>query len=308
MDVRRAHFPDDVYFFLPSLKHYETLEVSTPERARFVPVSVTGSSCQLMCEHCRGKILDSMFSVDGPGDLLELGTRLARHGVRGLLITGGSDARGVVPLRPFADAIKELKGRHDLRVVVHTGLLDREDARSLAGAGIDAGMLDIIGSDDTVREVYHLDAGTARFEESLSFLVDEGVPVSPHVVVGIHFGQMLGETSALEMISRFPIASLVVVVLSPLPDTPMEHVRPFTGSELSDLFTRARSMFPSTPILLGCARPEGRERYGIDEVALLAGFNGIAFPAEGIVAAARGMGLRPVVSPDCCSLIFTELA
>lgn len=308
MAVRRGNFPPDIYFYLPSIKHYETDELPTPLRPSFVPVSVTGCSCRLMCDHCRARLLESMYPAEDPWGLLELGAKLARNGVTGILVTGGSDAAGRVPVGRFADSMRELKDRFGFKIVVHTGLVGREDARRLARAGIDAAMLDVIGSDVTLRDVYHLNATVADFEASLSFLAEAGIPVSPHVVIGIHYGEILGERRALEMISRVPISSLVLVVLSPLPGTPMEGAAVLTGPELIGIFAEARLAFPVTPILLGCARPEGKQKYGIDRAALAAGLNGIAFPAEGIVSLSEDMGFRPVCAPHCCSLIFQDLA
>jgi len=308
LDVRRRRFGDDVHFFTPSLKHYETEEVATPDRARFVPVSITGRSCQLMCDHCQARILESMTPVSSPAELEEVGGQFARRGVAGILLTGGSDRAGVVPLRAYAGAIRAVRERNGLTVIVHTGLLGREDSEALAWAGVDAAMIDVVGSDETVREVYRLDASAADFGEAVRLLCEAGIPTAPHVVVGIHYGRIEGERRALEMIARFGVASLVIVVLSPLPGTPMERVKPLGGPDLAGLFAEARIGFPDTPLLLGCARPEGTEKRGIDEAALAAGFNGIAFPAEGIVAAAERMGFRPVFSSDCCALIFRDLA
>lgn len=307
MELRIRRFGDAVHFFLPSLKHYETTEVWTPREARFVPVSVTGTSCRLMCDHCRAGILASMHACTDPGDLLALGERMARRGVEGLLLTGGSDQRGVVPLRPFCDAIRELKERHGLTVIVHTGLVDAEDAAALSAAGVDAAMLDVLGADETVRDVYHLAVTARDFEDALACLTGAGIATAPHVVIGIDRGRIVGEWRALEMISRYPVASLVLVVLSPLPGTPMERVNPPATAELEGIFLTARTTFPGTPVLLGCARPEGREKRAIDIAALTAGLNGIAFPAEGIVAEARAMGLRPVFSTDCCALMFRDV-
>lgn len=307
MAVRRRSFADEMHFFTPSLKHYESDEIATPGDARFVPVSVTGRSCGLMCDHCGARILESMHPVESPRDFLELGARLAHRGVEGMLVTGGSDRSGRVPLRPYSDAIRVLREEHGLTVIVHTGLIGREDAKALAAAGVDAAMIDIIGADETIRHVYHLDARASDFEASLRALCDAGVPTAPHVVVGIHYGKIVGERRALEMIASLPIASLVIVVLSPLSGTPMQSVKPLGGTDLVGLFSEARIAFPDVPVLLGCARPEGKEKRGIDEAALEAGFNGIAFPADGIVAAAERRGFRPVFSTDCCALIFRDL-
>jgi uncharacterized radical SAM superfamily protein len=308
MESRLRTFGRDVYFFTPSLKHYRTDEVSTPADARFVPISVTGSSCRLMCDHCGAGILESMIPALDPEALLRTGARLAARGVRGLLLTGGSDERGVVPLRPFAEAMRRLREEHGLTVIVHTGLVDDEDVGALMFAGVDAAMMDVIGDDATVRDVYHLDAGVSDFAASLARLVDSGIPTAPHVVVGIDRGRIVGERAALRLVARHAVASLVLVVLSPIPGTPMEHARPPGAAEVADLFDEARALFPTTPVLLGCARPEGEVKAGIDRAALEGGLNGIAFPAEGTVALAESMGLKPVFSDDCCALIFREVS
>ncbi|NOZ19631.1 MAG: radical SAM protein, partial [Planctomycetes bacterium] len=65
----------------------------------------------------------------------------------------------------------------------------------------------------------------------------------------------------------------------------------------------ARRKFPDTPLLLGCARPMGKVQFKIDCAALDAGFDGIAYPAEGTVSRAKQMGLRPRFSELCCSLL-----
>ena len=73
---------------------------------------------------------------------------------------------------------------------------------------------------------------------------------------------------------------------------------------MKGILTKARDMFPSTPILLGCARPGGKYRLQLDKLALDMGINGIAYPAEGVVQYAREKGLNPVFSEYCCSFIF----
>jgi hypothetical protein len=70
---------------------------------------------------------------------------------------------------------------------------------------------------------------------------------------------------------------------------------------------RARIRFPQVPVMLGCARPGGRHRRETDRFALLAGLNGIAYPAEGTVAVARELGLTPRFARECCSLVIDLL-
>jgi uncharacterized radical SAM superfamily protein len=77
--------------------------------------------------------------------------------------------------------------------------------------------------------------------------------------------------------------------------------------DVAAIMALARVMLPAVPVMLGCARPPGPYRAGTDRLALEAGLNGIAFPAEGTVSLARGMGLEPVFSRECCSLAPLEM-
>ncbi len=51
-EVRMSRFARDIYFFVPSIKRYETSEFRDADPGDFVPVSITGSGCQLGCDHC----------------------------------------------------------------------------------------------------------------------------------------------------------------------------------------------------------------------------------------------------------------
>ncbi len=295
-----------IYFFAPSIKRYQTDEWENGELPFFVPVSVTGSSCQLNCEHCRGRILEAMYHVEGPDNLLKLGRNLSGKGCRGLLISGGSNSLGVVPLFKYVSCIKKLKEDLNLKIVVHTGLVDEALAGGLREAMVDAAMIDIIGANETIKEVCRLKATIEDYEDSLQWLEEYGVSVSPHVVIGLHYGRIMGEMKALQIISHHKVASLVLVVLNPLPGTPMRKIEGPSSKAVGRIFQRARRMFPEIPILLGCARPPGKESLQIEIQALEAGLNGIAYPSEEILRRAKESGLTARFSEYCCSLIFDE--
>jgi uncharacterized radical SAM superfamily protein len=296
----------NVYFYAPTIKRYETDEYVNKRYPFFVPVSVTGAKCRLNCDHCRGIILESMYDARDPESLYDLALRLKGRGCRGLLVSGGAEINGSVPLTGFAPVMARLKRELGFKIAVHTGLVDEEMADALSEACVDSAMVDIIGSDETIRKVYHLKASVVDYENSLKNLVDRSVKVSPHVVVGLHYGRILGEYNALEIISGYDIASLVLVVLTPLCNTPMVEVIPPSIEDMKSIFAAARDMFPSTPIVLGCARPGGIYRLQLDKLALDMGINGIAYPAEGVVEYASGKGLNPVFSEYCCSFVFEE--
>jgi uncharacterized radical SAM superfamily protein len=141
------------------------------------------------------------------------------------------------------------------------------------------------------------------FAKSLHLLTERAIPTAPHVVMGLHFGQILGEFQALEMIRDFPVRALVLVGFRPMPDTPFSTIKPPSPEAMGDLFAFARKTFPRIPVVLGCERPLGRHRRQVDRLALEAGLDGIAFPSEEGIQWAQTKGLRVNFIRDCCALI-----
>jgi hypothetical protein len=224
------------------------------------------------------------------------------RGARGILVSGGSDRRGRVPLLRHAPDLHRIREELGLLIRVHPGLPDEETAAALGLVGVDGAMLDVIGAEATIREIYHLDVGVEEYEAVLARLARHGVPLVPHIILGLDRGRMLGEWRALEMIARHTPKLVVLVVLMPLTGTPMSGVAPPPVEEIGAFFETARAALPATPIMLGCARPLGPAKAEIDRRAVEAGLDGIAFPAEGIVALARGHGRTPRFHDACCGV------
>ncbi len=130
------------------------------------------------------------------------------------------------------------------------------------------------------------------------------VPTVPHIILGLHFGRMLGEWRALEMIARHPPKLLGLVILMPLTGTPMAITKPPALEEIGGFFEAARKALPTTPIMLGCARPLGEIKFATDRLAIDAGLNGIAYPAEGIAEYARQKNLQPTFINACCGVTW----
>jgi uncharacterized radical SAM superfamily protein len=292
-----------ISFFFPSLKKVEALPFPAPNTCGTQAVSVTGSQCQLNCKHCGGVILKNMQTARTPQALKETALRLARKGGRAILISGGADQEGKVPLLDFTGAIKEIRSELGLKVLVHTGLVSPQLADGLAKAGIDLAMLDIIGNNETIRQVYHLQASVEDYEHSLQLLIERGVPTAPHVVMGLHFGQIRGEPLALKMIADYPIKTLVLVGFRPIPKTVMASMAPPAPEAMGDLFVLARSLFPQTPVVLGCERPLGLHRLKTDLLALEAGLDGITYPSDKTVQWAEEQAIPIQYHTDCCALI-----
>ena len=303
--VRRANFPDVIDFYAPGLKRWQTPEWTPENPRRFLPVSVTGSACALSCDHCQTKVLDGMISARAEEDLFALARRLRDQGSEGLLVSGGSTRTGEVPLLPHLRHIPRIKSELGMKVIVHSGVVSPRLAAGLAEAGVDGVMLDIIGADETIRDVYHLNLTVADMERSLALLSAQGLRIIPHIVLGLHYGKFLGEHAALDMLTRYPVSTLILVVLTPLTGTPMAHLPPPSTDEVAAFFAEARLAAPAIPINLGCARPLGAAKIELDQAAIDLGLNGIAYPADGMIGYARSRGLEPRLYEYCCSLTWT---
>jgi len=55
-------------------------------------------------------------------------------------------------------------------------------------------------------------------------------------------------------------------------------------------------------VLLGCARPAGMHKRVTDAYAVMAGLDGIAFPADGAVAICEAIGRPFEQQHACCSI------
>jgi len=174
---------------------------------------------------------------------------------------------------------------------------------------VDAVLLDVIGDDETISQVYKLPHRTTRdYEMSLELLRKAGHRVVPHVVIGLHYGRIKGEFSALRMIADSePDAVVLVVVMPYYGRASFQLLKPPSAEKGAEVVLYARLLMPRTPLMIGCARPAGPERVKFDAYALLAGVNGIAFPAEGILTFAHRAGLKPLISADCCSAVSFAL-
>lgn len=284
----------------PSFRRFDSDELGACRSGAFPAFSITGGVCALKCKHCRAEILKPMIPTGGP-ELFEAKVRgmIERQGLRGFLLSGGSSRSNEVPFDRYLPVIRRLKDDHPkLEVLAHTALVDRTRAQALKAAGVDVAMLDIIGDEDTIREVYHLDRPVAAFEGALANLVEAGLTVVPHIVIGLHFGTIRGEQAALDIIARHRTAAAILVVLMPAFAAPgFGVVEPLA---VAGLFGKARQTLADRILLLGCARPPGAPRSLLDVAAVLAGFDGIAYPADEAVQAARLLGRPQQHAHACC--------
>jgi len=295
-----------ILFYAPSFSYYKTAAFCSSSKD-FATLSITGNSCALNCKHCGGRVLETMHPTLSPEILIEHCNKLRDAGAKGVLVSGGCLPDGSVPLRKFSGALAKIKRDLGLTVFVHTGIINAETASDLKAAGVDVALIDVIGSDETIREVYNLNTTSKDYEASLRILNAVGIDFVPHIIVGLHHGELKGEFLALKMIKRYNPSAIVVISFMPIPGTAMAKTTPPTPQDIARTAATARTMFPDTPLVLGCMRPKGKHRVETDLLAMKAGVDGIAFPSEEAIRYAENHGFNLAFSSFCCAQIYREL-
>jgi hypothetical protein len=295
--------PRSIRFSTPTFKDYASTELKGCSKNSFPSFSITAGACGLNCDHCRAEILKPMLAATSPA-MLDQKVRhlIATQDLQGFLLSGGSNRRNEIPYERFYPVVEQLKRDFPyLNIAIHTALTDEAGARAMEAAGVDTAMMDVIGADETIRDVYHLDRPVADFEATLAALTATSMRVSPHIVIGLHYGRVLGEQNALDIVSRYPVEALVLVVVMPFYAAPGLFAVPDTA-EVGRIFGAARRRLHDRQVLLGCARPPGLHKRAVDAYAVMAGLDGIAFPADGVVGVARAIGRPFHQEHACCSI------
>ena len=267
---------------------------------KFPSVSVTGEGCELQCSHCRGHYLQHMPDVSTPEKLKEFCVRHEAGGGVGLLISGGSTKLGRVPLEPFLDTMRWVKDNTGIILNLHTGMLSRDEAEAVAATGVDIVSVDLVGSDDTLRMVYGLDTDVTEYGATLQNLVDGGANVAPHVCVGLHYGEVKGESRAIELASEVKPEAVVFISLIPTADTPMAEVRPPSVEDVEELIKEAVDICKGSDISLGCMRSRGYKTE-LEWAAIKAGAKRVALASRRTEKRVLEAGYRVEKLDSCCA-------
>lgn len=301
--LRKANFGNELTFSIPGTVSYHD-NTLPPQKERFAAISVTGRHCDLQCAHCKGKLLESMIPAADPEAFLKMTEQLRLNGAHGILVSGGADSNGEVPLEKFISSIKTLKEKDpQFRVIVHTGLIRRETAKKLREAAVDQILIDVIGDEDTIHEVYHLKKRVEDYEETLRMLKEMGHRLAPHIIIGHHFGEIRGEWRALEMVTRVGVETIVLVILKNLQPDKKNRFKVPRPEEISKISAIARILNPGISIRMGCIRPAHPWKAAIEKGAIDSGINTIAYPLQGTIDYAKQIGLDTKFIEMCCSLV-----
>jgi uncharacterized radical SAM superfamily protein len=242
-----------------------------------------------------------MIPATSPEDLVSIAEALAERGARGFLLSGGVDRKGKVDLSEFVPAISEIKSTTDLKINAHLGLTPYDELDALVKSGIDSFSVDVYGSDETIHEVLGLDATVDDYFEVVHNLQRLKARIAPHICVGIHRGQLKGESNAISRLKESSPRTLILISLLPTKGTEYEGVTPPGKEMMLSVVSQARAELPSTRLLLGCMRSKFDRSWEADLVD--AGLDGIVLPAASTVERLRKKGYAVRKRAECCALI-----
>jgi hypothetical protein len=267
---------------------------------KFPSVSITGSHCDLMCNHCKGHYLHNMHDVHTPKKLRDFCITHDADGGVGILVSGGSTKEGKVPIEPFLGTIRWVKNNTDLIVNIHTGMLNKREAEDIAATEVDIISVDLVGSRKTLKQVYGLDASVEMYMGTLSHLKNAGVSfLAPHICVGLHYGEVLGEQKALEMAINIRPDVFVFTSIIPTVGTPMEKVQSPRVNTITDFIKEAKRRSKGTDISLGCMRSR-ENKIELEKKAIKAGASRIALASRSTENWALEQGYNVKKINGCC--------
>lgn len=252
-----------------------------------VSVSVTGTVCWLNCKHCGGHYLEGMLPTDEidkiPSD------------IKSVLVSGGSNLKGEIPLSDHQKEIITLKKKFKLNF--HTGLIRENDLETLKMA--DAISFDFVGEDETIKKVYNLNAKVEDYIRSIETLLKITNAVYPHITVGLDCGKITHEYKAIDILSRYDFKKVVFLVFIPTPNTNFEKCDPPNIESVRSVFTYARKKF-KCELNLGCMYPKGTLREEIIKAAIESGFDTLTQVPEKMIKSLQDEGFDLIFQDECC--------
>jgi len=266
----------------------------------FPAISITGTFCELNCKHCRGKLLNTLLSAKDESRLENIAYSLVKKNAKGILLTGGCDRNGKVPIINFSKSIKKIKSTTDLIVIAHTGIgcINEEEALQLKDSGLDGIAFDVVGAKQTIKNIYGLDIEVEEYIKTLQNIEKADIPIFPHICIGLDHGILKGEFNALQLLKNINPKVIILTGLMPITNTPLRHKKP-NPLDFVRVITYADKEFSETPIVLGCARSYGSDRELIDILSIESGINGIAIPTQKAVDWAVKAGYEIKIGIPC---------
>ena len=230
---------------------------------------------------------------------------VATQDLQGFLLSGGSTRLNEIPYERYYPVLERLnRDLPQMKIAIHSALMDAR------GRASDGSRRCRHGHDGRHRRPGHHPRGLSPrppgrgFRATLAALCKTSMKVSPHIVVGLHYGRILGEQRALDIVSRHALHSLVLVVVMPFYAKPGTFAAPDTTRRRKDIHG-GKEATRGSPGAARLRTAAGHAQRVTDAYAVMAGLDGIAFPADGALGVAHAIGRPFYQEHACCSINST---
>jgi len=259
-------------------------------------VSLTGESCYLNCRHCGGKYLKNMSKLD------EIPDEPGRY--TSLLISGGVNERGEVPIELFKDDLRRLKER-GYRLNLHTGIIrEKRDLEFLKYA--DSVSVELVSSNEIIKDVFNADFTVDDYIRTYRTLENLNVNLHPHITLGLDCGRMRHDFKIIDLLEELNPPKLVVNLFIPTLGTEFENCEPPDLEKVEQFFELLNIRLKNTILFLGCMQPKGRYREKLQMVALRSGVRVVVKPVEGLIRMLRENEIEYKEFDECCSFVEVD--
>jgi uncharacterized radical SAM superfamily protein len=246
-----------------------------------------------MCEHCKGSHLGGMTDVSEAGAMLRVIDGLISSGGAGVLVSGGCDVNGSVPVKGAIDAIRYAHGS-GLKVNVHTGFIGKEDAKRLRDAGVDTFSVDIHQDPAIIKDTLHLNVPKSAYSDMLDNIISVGGNVAVHLTAGFGAEDLV---ASAELVKNKGLREAILLALVPTKGTMTEdNLIP----EDAVVDAAALLMEMGLEVTLGCMRP--RVHRDLERRCIEAGVRRIANPSRRTVSWAKENGFKVIERKVCCGI------
>ncbi|MFZ5953328.1 MAG: hypothetical protein ACOYXC_21665 [Candidatus Rifleibacteriota bacterium] len=253
-------------------------------------VSLSGLSCEQNCAHCNGHYLSGMT------DLKKL-SQIDLSGYNSLLISGGSNREGAVPLVEHAEIISNLPDHLELNV--HPGFQPVSQLLFLKKRKTTVSF-DLPVSDRVIQQVFRLKHRVEDYRKLLNDYLNHFQTI-PHVTIGLDPEGQDHEMDSFDFLSHQAIKKAVIIVFRPTPGTEL-HLQQVPSVEKAIEVVAHAIKVLKCPVSIGCMRPAGIYRKEFDILAWLHGCEAFVQPDHRLLEVLEEFHIDVSKKHDCCCL------
>ncbi|GAB4275619.1 MAG: radical SAM protein [Candidatus Rifleibacteriota bacterium] len=253
-------------------------------------ISVTGTYCEQDCSHCNGHFLKGMT----PLAKLE---KIDLKQYDSVLISGGSDKNGEVPIARYAKQILDLP--ENLILNIHPGFQPVEKLLFLKDRNC-VFSFDLPASNDIIKNVFGLCFSKKEYEE-LFLEYSKNFKTIPHLNLGLGGPDCKVEKETIDFLANNHSGDIVFILFRPTIGTRLENQEAPKIEKVIEIFSYTRQRTKSG-LLLGCMRPSGLYRKNIDILAWLSGIRNIVQPDHALINILKENSIPIEEKFRCCAL------